>query len=74
MLKIVDLRTKTMNKIIKEFGKDWLIDDEKTFPELVSIEIHPAVDVHLHYDHLTLEFRDKYFDIEKDEFSTLIYS
>jgi hypothetical protein len=75
MLRIDNLRKKTIEKINKYFGtSDWILEEVKTFGELVMVDIHPAVEVHLYYDHLTLEYHDRYYDIEKDEFSTLIYS
>lgn len=75
MLRIDNLRKVTIERINKTFGtRDWLMEEVKTFDKLVTIDIHPAVDVHLYYDHLTLEYHDKFCDLEKDEFSTLIYS
>ena len=75
MLKINNIRKSTVINAKKCFGtNDWILDEVKSFPELSIIEIHPAVDVHLYYDHLTLEYHDKFFDIEKDEFSSLVYT
>ena len=75
MLRIDNLRKTTIDKINKYFGtSDWILEEVKTFDKLVMIDVHPAVEVHLYYDHLTLEYHDRYYDIEKDEFSTLIYS
>lgn len=75
MLRIDNIRKATIKEATKLFGtKDWILEEQKSFPELAIIEIHPAVDVHLYYDHLTLEYHEKFFDIEKDEFSTLLYS
>ena len=75
MLKITDLRPQAVDLANKCFGtKDWMINSDITFMQLLNVEVSSAVDVHLHYDGLTLEYHDKFVDIEKDDFSTLIYS
>ena len=75
MLKITDIMPEVVDQATKCFGtKDWMINSDITFMQLLNVEVSPAVDVHLHYDGLTMEYHDKFFDIEKDDFSKLIYS
>ena len=75
MLKITDLMPEVVDQATKCFDtKEWMMNSDITFMELLNVEVNPAVEVHLRYDGLTLEFRDTFFDIEKDSFSTLIYS
>lgn len=75
MLKITDLMPEVALQATKCFGTtDWMMEHEVTFMKLLNVEVNPAVDAHLHYDGLTLEYRYKFFDIDKDSFSTLIYS
>lgn len=75
MLKITDLMPEVADHATKCFGTNaWMVIQDITFMQLLNVEVNPAVDAHLHYDGLTLEYRDKFFDIDKDSFSTLIYS
>lgn len=75
MLKISDLTPQAHNLIIKTFnGKDAIEEENYTYMQLVTLVLHPTVDVHLYVDHITLDWHDRTVDIDREDFSTLIFS
>ena len=77
MIRITDLQMETKKRIDKKLHTLKLFDPWAEvimypFPDLVTLEVHPAVDIHIYYDHITLYYHAMTVDIKRNEFGTLI--
>ena len=77
MIRITDLQIDTKKRVDKKLSvlkvfDPWAAVIMYPFPDLVTLEVHPAVEIFIYYDHITLSYHSLKVDINRNEFGTLI--